>query len=250
MTRRTDEQLSICYFEKNLECPDRADCPIGRECLSLAREEMEARHYHLENISVPHLVFDPVEEESSSVDAATKTFYSAIDESSEPEPDLCLKEISVPAESLPFIYKVLERIAKFYFTMPNVFQQLMNAIYHGKSQSDIAREKKISRQLANKRLMKEIGMLQKKREDKKRHEKELAETTEKFEKEIEELRAQNDFMKSLSDPEIRVYKLIWVDKLSIRKAASVLGMSRMMVYRLGQRLASKTNDYGTLSGLK
>ena len=72
---------------------------------------------------------------------------------------MCLKEISVPAESLPFIYKVLERIAKFYFTMPNVFQQLMNAIYHGKSQSYIAREKKISRQLANKRLMKEIGLL-------------------------------------------------------------------------------------------
>lgn len=250
MTRRTDEQLSICYFEKNLECPDRADCPIGRECLSLAREEMEARHYHLENISVPHLVFDPVEEESSAADAATKAFYSAIDESSEPEPDLCLREISVPAESLPFIYKILERIAKFYFIMPNVFQQLMNAIYHGKSQSDIAREKKISRQLANKRLMKEIGLLQKKREDKKQHEKELAEIRERLEAKIEELREQNDFMKSLSDPEIRVYKLLWVDKLSIRKAAGVCGLTVWKVWETKQRLASKMTENQTPFGLE
>ena len=245
--QKSDEELTKCYFENRMECPDRAECRIGKECLNHASENADDRHYHCSNISVPHVIFDPNEDAKNQDEAISKTYFSAEDENSEPEKDLHLIGISIPQDALPYVYLTLEKISHFYFYTPNVFDALMNSIVKGKNQSDIARDQHITRQWVNKRLLKEIGLAQKRNDAQERRDRELADIKRAYDEKTEMLERKYAFLNTLTEREILIFHLRFHLNLEARIVAEKIGCNIRTVFRAtdkirrGLDLAKKKN---------
>ena len=249
----TQEEMQKCYGKCRIEnkkdqCSRRKECPWGTACLSLANEEAESIHYHRANISVGFMLFDPnntdgntctaIEDEENEEKIAEKAVYSLACGGSESD---CVDE-----DTYNKICKVLAQIADIYFTKPTAFDLLMKKIYKGYNQSDLARERGITRAGINKRLMYELGVGQKRNSMKVREEKELEEAKKQYVKKNEELREREKFLASLSDRDWHIYKLAFIDGCSLNSVAIQLNIGTSTVDRVVRFLRSNLNENGAI----
>ena len=235
----------VCYGTR-IDCPDRPGCELGVPCLSRARESADDLHYQYQHVSVPQMEYDPGEDRDRETDQVAKAYYEAAVESGE-SPPLELDSISIPPDVLPVVYKVLEKIAEYYFHTPHTLDALLNTVMRGKTQSDIAREKHITRQCVNKRLLRELGIAQKRNDIQERRDRELHEKKREFDLRLDELRRRDEFLSTLSERDWMVYKLVFVDGVSYASAAQTLNCSRRTIIRVSLFLRSHLGGNVTVS---
>lgn len=69
---------------------------------------------------------------------------------------------------------------------------LLNMVFKGKTQSELAREKHITRQCENKRLLRELGIAQKRNDIQERRDRELEEKKREISDRLAELRQRDE----------------------------------------------------------
>ena len=112
--------------------------------------------------------------------------------------------------------EIINKIALLYIDYPDVFDTLIKKIYLGKNQSEISKEKGITRQAVSKKLKQSvIKMIEK--------ELGMKATVVKLEK-----------LLGLTGKEFEVYKKIFVDGCTVRSAAIQLGLPKSTVHDIGQ----------------
>lgn len=244
----TEEEMLKCYGKLRVEnkkdqCLRRGECPWGDACLSLANEEAESIHYHRANISVGFMLFDPnhADENSYTPDSdeeeAEKAVYSMACSGSDD---------SISEDTYERICKVLAQLADIYFTRPTAFEMLMKKVYKDYNQSDLAREKGITRAGINKRLMQELGIGQKRNNLKIRDEIELEKAKKEYQQKNETLREREKFFASLSDRDWHIYKLAFIDGCTLDSVAAQLNIGTSTVDRVVRFLRSKLNENGAI----
>ena len=233
MTDGNDERIK-CYGTR-VECPRRCDCELGTPCLSRAREFLDDYHYQKQHVSVPQMEYDPGEDRDREDEEIAKAYYEAVADDSAPTP-LQLDGITISPESLPVVLKVLERIADFYFHTPHVLDALLNTVVRGKSQSDIAREKHITRQCENKRLLRELGIAQKRNDIQVRRDRELEEKKRELSDHVAELHRREKFLSDLPLLHWRIFLLRFRDRRSARETAELAGCDIRTVFRVSHDL--------------
>ena len=249
----TEDEMLKCYGKLRIEnkkdqCSRRNECPWGDACLSLANEEAESIHYHRANISVGFMLFDPnnsdgnsyipVNAEDEEERTAEKAVYAMACDGDGSN--------SISEDTYERICKVLAQIADIYFTRPTTFELLMKKIYKDYNQSDLAREKGITRAGVNKRLMQELGIGQKQNNLKIRNEIELDKARKEYQQKNEALREREKFLASLSDRDWHIYKLAFVDGCSLNSVAIQLNIGTSTVDRVVRFLRSNLNENGAI----
>lgn len=117
--------------------------------------------------------------------------------------------------------EMINKIALLYIDYPDVFDTLIKKIYLGKNQSEISKEKGITRQAVSKKLKQSvIKMIEK--------ELGMKATVVKLEK-----------LLGLTGKEFEVYKKIFIDGCTERRAAFQLGIPKSTVHDIGQNLRRK-----------
>ena len=123
--------------------------------------------------------------------------------------------------------EIINKIALLYIDYPDVFDTLIKKIYLGKNQSEISKEKGITRQAVSKKLKQSvIKMIEK--------ELGMKATVVKLEK-----------LLGLTGKEFEVYKKIFVDGCTVRSAAIQLGLPKSTVHDIGQVLRRKLTKIRT-----
>ena len=125
------------------------------------------------------------------------------------------------------VMRVINRIAFLYIEHRALFDALIRKIYLGQNQSDISRERGISRQAVSKELRQGIVNMMTK---------ELGMKTPVVKREK---------LLGLTGKEFEVYKLLFIDGCTVRSAAIQLGIPRTTVSRMGQNLRQKLSKSGT-----
>ena len=249
----TEEEMVKCYGTLRIEnkkdqCLRRSECPWGDACLSLANEEAESVHYHRANISVGFMLFDPNNSDGNSPPPAT--------DDSEEEEKIAEKAVyamacggsddSMSEDTYERICRVLAQLADIYFTRPTTFEMLMKKIYKDYNQSDLAREKGITRAGINKRLMLELGIGQRRNNLKIRDEIELEKAKREYNQKNEKLRERERFLATLSDRDWHIYKLAFIDGCSLNSVAIQLNIGTSTVDRVVRFLRLKLNENGAI----
>ena len=123
--------------------------------------------------------------------------------------------------------EIINKIALLYIDYPDVFDTLIKKIYLGKNQSEISKEKGITRQAVSKKLKQSvIKMIEK--------ELGMKATVVKREKLI-----------GLTGKEFEVYKKLFIDGCTVRSAAIQLGLPKSTVHDIGQVLRRKLTKIRT-----
>ena len=293
----TAEEIVKCYgtcriIDGKDQCPRRKDCPWADPCLSRSSEEAENRHFQIANITVGDMQFDPRnlrdarqgngngggsilsaiherECEDASAEAAPSideagTMREAMllpDEhdafASNVEDGLKLCGLTIDADAREQVIKVVERLASFALENPFAFDMLLKKIYQGKNQSDIARERGVTRQAVNKRLLFELGIAQKRNGYQERRERELAKAKLEYERRVAEIEREysgkleeanllNSELVGLRPVEMLVYQIRFVDGCTIASTAKQLGISMRTVIRVSHKLRRKLGNVGTM----
>ena len=125
------------------------------------------------------------------------------------------------------VMRVLNQVAFLYIEHRALFDALIRKIYLNQNQSDISRERGISRQAVSKELRQGIVNMMTK---------ELGMKTPV---------AKREKLLGLTGKEFEVYKLLFVDGCTVRSAAIQLGIPRTTVSRMGQNLRQKLSKSGT-----
>lgn len=241
-----NEDKIVCYGKFN-ECDKCFHCELKSPCRNRTDEQKENLRYHFQHVSIPQIFFDDNEDT-----ALSQEVKEAVAECSEKEIEtetdtpLVLKDIVISPEAKDVVLEVVRRLADFYFHTPHVFEAIMKNSFQGKSQSDIAREKFITRQCENKRLLKDLGIAQKRNDIQARRDRELAEAKAEYTQKCEDLRQKDEFLCTLSDRDWRIYKLHFIDGCSEISTANQVGCSRRTVSTVAQFLRSKLNENCTI----
>lgn len=119
------------------------------------------------------------------------------------------------------VMRVLNQVAFLYIEHRALFDALIRKIYLGQNQSDISRERGISRQAVSKELRQGIVNMMTK---------ELGMKTPVVKREK---------LLGLTGKEFEVYKKIFVDGCTERSAALQLGIPKSTIHRMGQNLRRK-----------
>lgn len=233
-------------FNKSQRC---AECELRQPCQSKTDEPKENLRYHFQHVSVPHVFFDGAEKEGldEKIIEAALEYHNLSTEDNEPA-DLQLDGLTIPEELIQIVYKVIDRLADFYFHTPHVFEAIMKRSMQGKSQSDIARENHITRQCVNKRLLRDLNIAQKRNDIQQRRDRELAEAKADYTRKTEELRQKDEFLQSLSERNWMIYKLHFIDGCSEESTAKQLGCCRRTVSSVAQFL--RENLAGNCTNVK
>lgn len=227
-------------------CKKRSSCELGGPCLDCSREEKSNIHYNFQYESVGSVSFDPNRSDSDDEqNVAAKAYFEATDASSGSS-DLNLLGIDIPDDSVDIVKTVIEKLSEFYFYSPAVFEALMNSIMLNKSQSDLAREKHISRQCENKRLLRELGIAQKRNDVQHRRDRELAEAKKSYENKLQELRHKDSFLRTLSNRDWLIYKLRFIDGCTVKSTARQANVTERTVYRVSAFLHSNLDNSVTV----
>ena len=117
--------------------------------------------------------------------------------------------------------EIINKIAFLYMDYPDVFDTLIKKIYLGKNQSEISREKGITRQAVSKKLKEAVIRM---------IEKELG---------MKAPVVRREKLLELTGKEFEVYKKIFVDGCTERSAAFQLGIPKSTVHYIGQNLRRK-----------
>lgn len=235
MTGPNDDKIRC--FGKNVSCPQRSDCELGAPCLNRAREFLDDYHFGKQHICVSQVEYDPNRDDHDDADEIARAYFEAAAESSAPAP-LELDGITIPPDALPVVMHVLEKIAEYYFHTPHVLDALFNTVFRGKSQSDIAREKHITRQCENKRLLRELGIAQKRNDIQARRDRELESRKREFDSRLAELRRRDEFLSSLTEREWRIYLHRFCERRSARSTAELTHCNIRTVFRVSHKLRS------------
>lgn len=124
------------------------------------------------------------------------------------------------------VMRVINRIAFLYIEHRSLFDALIRKIYLGQNQSDISRERGISRQAVSKELRRGIINMMTK---------ELG---------MKAPVAKREKLLGLTGREFEVYKLLFVDGCTERSAALQLGIPKSTIHRMGQNLRKKLSKNG------
>ena len=222
-----------CYG--TLKCSKRKDCELGECCLSRAKEEKEDISYSRKNVSVNEVLYD---QNKAPEEFITENNFE-FDEEEEVKKVLELCDIDIPVEALPFCLAIISKIQDFYFLTPQIFDALMNSIFKGKSQSDLAKERHITRQCVNKRLLKEINIMQKRNDIQERRDKELSNAKKMYSDKIEELNTIENSLKSLSEKQLKIYICREKNKMTAIETAKKCNCSIRTVFRISDDLQKK-----------
>ena len=246
-----NEDKINCYGTKT-ECPERDSCELGAPCLSRARESSEDRHFQIQNISLPSVMYDGSgngdgEDEDFRIDPLSIYHEGNANEEDEP---LRLSDITIPAESKACVLQVVEKLAYYYFNMPNVLDALFNIIFKGKNQSDIAKEKNITRQCENKRLLRELGIAQKRKDIQYRRDSELQQIKEDYCAMADALQDKENFIQSLSERDFTIFKYRFGQKFTAQKTAEIAGCDLRTVFRVSRIIRQKCGLPVMVSGPK
>lgn len=125
------------------------------------------------------------------------------------------------------VMRVLNQVAFLYIEHRALFDALIRKIYLNQNQSDISRERGISRQAVSKELRQGIVNMMTK---------ELGMKTPVVKREK---------LLGLTGKEFEVYKKIFVDGCTFRSAASQLNLSKAAIQRAVQKLRRKLSKTGT-----
>lgn len=117
-------------------------------------------------------------------------------------------------------FDIARKLAFFYIEHPAEFEKYVLEFFCGKTQSDIARERGVSRQHISKIIKNERN--------------------EKYRKEIKMLKQRNAAFDDMTATELKVYQLYYVDSvLNISNLARQAGISRVTAYKTLHNLSSK-----------
>ena len=252
------DEIIQCYGKHRIDqkkgdsCKKRKSCPWGKMCLSLANESAEDYHYHKANISVGNMLFDPDEnkDDSSDLTGVLQEVASVYSEGSSEEDSetLELGNLKISRSAYSEVCGVLVELSRMYFELPAAFDCTMRKIYKGQNQSDVAKEKHITRAGLNKRLLQELGIAQKRNSIQEQRERELAQAKQRLE--LAEMKAQSqvEALKTMTDAEFAVYKICAEDGcLSATSVAAQTGYSRPTIYAALHNLRTKYGISLTLS---
>ena len=244
MPQPNDDKVQ-CYgtFNQSERC---SQCELCEPCKNRTDEPKEAMRYNFQNISISQVLFD--DNDNSDVSQEMMEAIEECNKKEVPENDtpLVLHDIVIPPETKDIVLEVVHRLAEFYFHTPHVFEAIMKNSFQGKSQSDIAREKFITRQCENKRLLKDLGIAQKRNDIQERRDRRLAEIEEDCARKTESLRKKDEFLSSLSERNWLIYKLHFVDGCSEESTAKQIGCSRRTVSYVAQFLREKLAENCTI----
>ena len=235
------EEISECYGKHRIDrsggdsCSRRADCPWGKSCLSLANEKAEAIHFHRVHLSLGDMIFD--EETLANSDLSVLPEFTEPDIASNSN-DVILEKYTIPGAEYESVCAALEAVAKMYFSKPTAFDCLMRKLYKNQKQADVAKQREISRQAINKRLLHELGIAQKRNTLQQQREKELELAKSEYEAKTEELRKQDAFLASLSHRNWTIYKRAFINGESREVIARELEIGSATVSRVIQFLRS------------
>ena len=123
--------------------------------------------------------------------------------------------------------EIINKIALLYIDYPDVFDTLIKKIYLGKNQSEISKEKGITRQAVSKKLKQSVIKM---------IEKELG---------MKATVVKREKLLGLTGKEFEVYKKIFVDGCTVRSAAIQLGLPKSTVHDIGQVLRRKLTKIRT-----
>ena len=254
----TPDEIVDCYGKRPVkdgvdQCSRRKDCPWGEACLSCSREKLDADHYHIANVSVGFMVYDPgddddqnrkvyADENAEREAMAEKAMLNLADDkdpADAEEKDVELEEMTIPGMEYDSVILAIAKIAELYFSAPSSFDMLMKSIFQGKNQADAAREKGITRQGLNKRLLYELGIAQKRNDVQARRDRELAAAKQEYADKLEDLRQKDEFFRTLSDRDWKIYRMVFVEGKSYQTVANEMGIHRQCVYRVVTFLRSK-----------
>ena len=273
----TEEEIVKCYGTKRIkdgedQCELRSECPFGEACLSRANEEASAIHYHKAHVSVGFMLYDPTaqgddDDDDDGGESKPVTTYKSPSEAAEAEAerevmmfdstplaesnDVVLGDTVIPGGEYEIVCEAMEKIADLYFNYPTSFDCLMKSVYKGMSQSDVAREKDITRQWLNKRLLYELGIAQKRNDAQQRRDREVETAKREYGEKVEQLRQQTTFFGGLSERDWKIYKLAFVDGCSRESVAKQLGIGSATVSRVIQFIRENcTTPYTIKRGRK
>ena len=122
--------------------------------------------------------------------------------------------------------EIINKIAFLYLDYPDVFDTLIKKIYLGKNQSEISREKGITRQAVSKKLKEAVIRM---------IEKELG---------MKAPVVKREKLLGLTGKEFEVYKKLFVDGCTERSTAIQLGIPKSTIHRIGQNLRRKLGKSG------
>lgn len=242
-----NDDKAECYGKHSEQSPRCRECELKNPCKNRTEEPKENLRYAFQHISVPQVFFDGGESGDADGELleAANAYYSQTD-GKEKNSALILDGITIPEKAKYIVFQVISRLAEFYFHTPHVFEAIMQKAFHGKSQSDLAREKFISRQCVNKRLLKDLGIAQKRHDVQQRRDAELAEAKESLAEKEESLRQKDHFLQSLSERDWRIYKLHFIDGCSEISTANQVGCSRRTVSTVAQFLRKGLSENCTI----
>jgi hypothetical protein len=226
--------ITKCWGKKK-DCHNKS-CQHRETCFNKLNESREDLHYQYQHISVPSLIYDPQDGEQS--DETTAAYFSA-EEDLPTETPLELSGITLPPSSVPVVMSVLERVAEFYFHTPNVFEALMNSVFRGKSQSDLAKEKHVTRQCINKRLLQELTIAQKSNDIQERRDRALQETQEEYRKKLKSIEDRQEFLKKLSPRDLQIYHCRFTRNYTAKHTAILCKCDIRTVFRVSQFIRRK-----------
>ena len=123
--------------------------------------------------------------------------------------------------------EIINKIALLYIDYPDVFDTLIKKIYLGKNQSEISKEKGITRQAVSKKLKQSVIKM---------IEKELG---------MKAPVVKREKLLGLTGKEFEVYKKLFIDGCTVRSAAIQLGLPKSTVHDIGQVLRRKLTKIRT-----
>ncbi len=213
-SKKKDQNIAECYGTLHLvkstngtfkgDCRNYS-CAWRTACFSRSREELEMREFRLMTV--------PLGEKLNRLEDVLRN------SGGNAGADWVMREMGLSESDSDHLREVIEMLAMVYFQMPNIFHLAMRKIFHGETQADIARAKKVSREIISRGGLADLAGLK---------------------NPLGHLPPELDGIEKL------VYEECFIRKLSIRKAAEKLNFSKDKIYRVRQKISSKLTKSATI----
>lgn len=253
------DDKTLCYgkFPDNPKkpdsvCPCRAECELGAACLNRSRESAQDIHYQCQHVSVPHMIYDPNEQQEGEADSVAQAYFEHESESetfpAEGSGDLNLDGLVIPADQRPLFCDIVRKLAEFHKYTPKALDMLFAATLENKSQSAYARDRHITRAAVNKWLLSELKIAQKRNDIQARRDRELKQAVTRMKLAEEKANSRIKAVQKMTDTEFAVYKTCTENHCrSVTAIARRTGFSRKTIYKATHNLSSKYGIEVTLS---
>lgn len=215
LRKKLPDDVTKCYGSLKVSAAGRDDivsgcknvsCPLREACISRSREETELRNFRLMTV--------PLEDKLSRVE-----YLFSRTPDPEQAADKVLADLGVAEDKADELRDAVEILAALYIKLPRIFDAAMRRLFNNQTHADVARIKGITRQAVQKGGIAELAGV----------------------------RNPLAYMPpDLEGMELAVYDLCSVKKMSIRKAAEKLKVSKDEIFRLRQKISSKLTKNATV----